>query len=372
MDEQKRLLELLDYKILDTPPEKDLDELAEIASAICDTPMSLLTFIDDKRQWFKAVKGMSDKETLRQDSFCQHTLNKPKDVLVVEDPLNDERFRNNPYVLGSPHIRFYAGAPLETARGHVLGTLCIIDSKPHEISGNQRKALQLLAKKAMEYLNTRKLLIEQGEKIESNAKLLKNLTDQAPGTIFQFEMSPEGHIAFPFVSEGISRLHARLTPEVVKRQPEKVFDVIHEDDQAKVHSSIRDALTTLVPWNVEFRVRAANGTVAWYWVNARPERKDNGTVVMYGTFQDITDRKEYEEALEQMTFDISHVLRRPVTTMLGLTSMIEKETLDEGLLRQYMGHLKSVSAEMDSFTRKLNAVYGEKRDRMNRSVTGNP
>ena len=116
MNEQNRLQELKSYKILDTLPEKELDELAEIASVICDTPISLVSFIDEKRQWFKARKGIEAQETPREDAFCQHTLQTPKEVLVVNDPLNDERFKNNPLVLGNPHIRFYAGAPLETPR----------------------------------------------------------------------------------------------------------------------------------------------------------------------------------------------------------------------------------------------------------------
>lgn len=213
MNEKERLEDLRDYKILDTAPEKDLDDLIEIASALFGAPISLITLIDDKRQWFKAAKGIADKETLRKDSFCQHTLNKPKEVLIIQDSHKDERFRNNVFVTGKPNIRFYAGAPLETPRGNVLGTFCIIDDKPREMSADQQRALQLLAKKAMDFLNARKLLLDQKIKIESDAVQLKKLTDRAPGCVYQFEMDESGNLFFHFVSKGIHDLHPLLIPE---------------------------------------------------------------------------------------------------------------------------------------------------------------
>ncbi|MEO6454425.1 MAG: GAF domain-containing protein, partial [Ginsengibacter sp.] len=178
MNEQERVAELKRYKILDTPSEQELDELVEIASAICGTPISLITFIDDTRQWFKAKKGVEDiQEVPREISLCQHVLHYSKSVLVAEDTLHDERFKNNPMVTGNPYIRFYAGAPLKSPNGHVIGTLCVIDNKAHNINEDQKRALVLLAKKVMDYLETRNILLEQSDKIEFNASRLKKLTD---------------------------------------------------------------------------------------------------------------------------------------------------------------------------------------------------
>ena len=361
MNEQERLQELIGYEILDTPTEKELDELAQIASAICDTPISLISLIDQDRQWFKASVGLDVKETPREDSFCQHALHNPEEVLVVENSLQDQRFKENPLVLGDPHIRFYAGAPLQTPTGNVLGTLCIIDNKPRKISEKQKNALKLLAKKAMDYLNDRKLLIQQSRHIELSAIKLKKLTDQAPGVIYQFEMTASGKMSFTFVSKGITKLHPRLSVEKLMQQPEIAFDIVHPDDLPTVQESIQVSFETLTLWNVEYRIVSDSGSISWHWGYAQPERKEDGTVVWYGTFQDITHVKEYEEALEQISFDISHVLRRPVSTMLGLMAIIEKEEMDEEGFKEYAGYIKVVSEELERFTRQLNEVYIKKK-----------
>ena len=358
MNEQERLQALNSYQVLDTPPEQALDELAEIASAICDTPISLVSFIDEHRQWFKAKKGLNVDETPRQDAFCQHALHDPQQVLVVDDPLHDERFKHNPLVLGNPHIRFYAGAPLATPQGNVLGTLCIIDNKPHHISENQKKALQLLAQKAMDYLQTRKRLLAQEEQIEQSAARLKRLTDLAPGVFFQFERRPGGAISVPYISKGIRALHPALKAEELKEHPELGLMVIHAEDRARVQGSMQASVSNITLWTIEFRIPLANGRIAWHWAQAQPERKDDGTVVWYGTIQDVSHMKAYTQTLEQILFDISHVMRRPVATMLGLTAAIEgEEALDEVQLRRFSQYIKTVSEELDEYLTRLNAEY---------------
>ena len=357
MDEQERIQDLWDYEILGSYPDSELDELTQIASAICDTPIALVSLIDGERQWFKAKKGLDINGSPQKDAFCLHALHNPKEVLVVEDPLNDERFRENPFVQGQPHIRFYAGAPLETPKGNVIGTLCIIDSKPRTISENQKNALKLLAKKVMDYLNNRKLLIEQNEKIESSSLRLKKLADQAPGIIYQFEMAPDGEMSFPFISKGVPEMFPGISDKLIKDHPEIVFSFIHPDDIAFVQESIRQSSEELTNLDVEYRVVLRDSSILWHWGNAKPERKNDGTVVWYGTFQDLTNRKEYEQTLEQILSDISHVLRRPVTTMLAVTSLIEEDNLNEEMIREYARNLKVISEEMDDFTKKLNNVY---------------
>ena len=358
MNEQKRLQALKSYQILDTPPEQALDDLAEIASAICDTPISLVSFIDEHRQWFKAKKGLQVDETPRRNAFCQHALHHPQEVLVVDDPLNDERFKDNPLVLGNPHIRFYAGAPLATSQGNVLGTLCIIDHKPNHISENQKKALQLLAQKAMDYLQTRQQLLSQNQQIEQSAVRLKKLTDLAPGAFFQLEMDPTGAISFPFISKGIKTLYPALKAKDLRAHPELGLMMIHAQDRDRVTDSFQAALDRLKPWTVEFRVPLSKERIAWYWAHAHPQRQDNGTVAWYGSIQDVSHMKAHQQTLEQILFDISHVMRRPVSTMLGLTAAIEREdTLDEDQLRAFSQHLKTVSEEMDLYITRLNEDY---------------
>jgi PAS domain-containing protein len=361
MNEQSRLEELFDYQILDTKPERELDELAEVASAVCGTPVSVISFIDSARQWYKAKVGTTDVEVNRIESFCQYTLDKPDELLIVEDVFKDERFNNNPFVKNAPFIRFYAGAPLVSTKGHVLGTLCVFNTVPMRISDIQRNALTILARKVMHYLDARKLIMLQGERIESSVEKLKKITDQAPGVIYQFTMSKRGVMKFNFVSQGISKLHPALQSDLVRDHPEHIMELVHPDDVQTFRKSIEESFRTLTPWQREFRIRQPEGNIRWFMALAEPERRDDGTVVWYGSFQEITSRIEYETMMEQIAFDISHVLRRPVTTLLGLTNAVAKEEqLDDAKLRMYSSFISSVSTELEAYTSKLNKIYSLK------------
>ncbi|WP_424494043.1 GAF domain-containing protein [Salinimicrobium sp. GXAS 041] len=372
MSEEARLQELEDFKILDTPYEQELDELVAIASAICDTPIALVSLVDNKRLWFKSKIGIDIKEAARDTSFCQYTLDNPKEVLVVEDPLNDVRFKDNPFVLGNPHIRFYAAAPLETTKGNVLGTLSIIDSKPRTISESQKIALQLLAKRVMNYLETSKMLAIQGDQLEMQAEKLRKLTNYAPGALFQLKMEKDGRMFFPFLSQGFAEIHPELDMEALKTDATICFEVVHPDDVGPLQKSLEASFANLSPWSQEYRVVSEDGDISWHWANAKPERKEDGAMIWHGTFQDITERKEYMNTLEQILFDISHVIRKPVANMLGLTTAIEEYDLDPESLKTYVSRLKIVSEEMDSHIKKLNEVYMQRKSQAQGIVSAVP
>ncbi|MCK0192102.1 ATP-binding protein [Arenibacter sp. F20364] len=155
--------ELNSYSILDTLPESDYDNLTTIAAEICGTPISLISLIDDKRQWFKSHHGVDASETPKEYAFCGHAINTPNDVFIVQDARKDERFHDNPLVIGDPHVIFYAGVPLVGKAGLPLGTLCVIDHKPNLLSQSQIRSLSALSKQVMNLLELRKneLLLEQ-------------------------------------------------------------------------------------------------------------------------------------------------------------------------------------------------------------------
>ncbi|NNE61627.1 MAG: PAS domain S-box protein [Woeseia sp.] len=155
--EEARLEALRRYEILDTPREPAFDDVARLASSICSTPVALITFVDENRQWFKSKVGLDVTETAREVSFCATNITS-EDMLIVEDASLDPRFRDNPLVTGSPFIRFYAGAPLLTPDGHRIGALCVIDRVPRKLDENQLDGLSILAKQVVKTLELRRNL----------------------------------------------------------------------------------------------------------------------------------------------------------------------------------------------------------------------
>ncbi|WP_395051305.1 ATP-binding protein [Flavobacterium sp.] len=152
-DERIKLLE--SYSILDTLPEIDYDNLTTIAAEICGTPISLISFVDKERQWFKSHYGLDVSETPRDYSFCAYAINDPDNVFIIGDSRTDIRFHDNPIVSGDPNVIFYAGVPLKNENGLPIGTLCVIDHKPKTLTQNQIRSLKALSDQTMKLLDLR-------------------------------------------------------------------------------------------------------------------------------------------------------------------------------------------------------------------------
>ncbi|MHA4894118.1 PAS domain S-box protein [Pedobacter sp. PWIIR3] len=171
-NEQERLKFLQDYEILDSGYEYKFDRITELASIICEVPISLISLIDEKRQWFKSQVGLDVAETPRELSFCQYAI-MGDNYFEVPDAKKDDRFVDNDLVTGDPNIRFYAGYPLIDPNGYALGTLCIIDRQPGHLNDKQKRALELLAEEAIA------LIVEHRKKkeLDNFEKLFKISND---------------------------------------------------------------------------------------------------------------------------------------------------------------------------------------------------
>ena len=157
MNDSARVAALERYAILDTEPEQAFDDLALLASYVCKTPIALISLVDEKRQWFKSKVGISASETPREIAFCSSAIQQ-LDLFIVPDTLQDERFRNNPLVVSEPNIRFYAGAPLITEDGYALGTLCVVDRAPRQMTAEQKDALRALSRLVLAQMEFRRNL----------------------------------------------------------------------------------------------------------------------------------------------------------------------------------------------------------------------
>lgn len=169
-NEVERLQALREYSILDTLPEQDFEDITKIASEICQTPVALITLIDSDRQWFKSNHGLTVTETPRDYAFCAHAINTPNEILIVEDSRQDKRFADNPLVTGYQSVIFYAGIPLINPAGFSLGTICVIDHKPRELSEKQLDSLRALSNqvvKLLEFRKINKILLESQKEIQT-------------------------------------------------------------------------------------------------------------------------------------------------------------------------------------------------------------
>ena len=164
------------WSLLDTAPEADFDEAVRLAAVICKTPISLMTIVDRHRQWFKARIGLDVDETPRDQAFCAHAIGRTS-ALIVPDAHNDPRFVENPLVTGDPKIRFYAGMPLHTSSGYTIGTLCVIDTVPRELTFEQEGALTVLGRQISAQIELRARMSMLNDLLEENARISKELRE---------------------------------------------------------------------------------------------------------------------------------------------------------------------------------------------------
>ena len=164
--EVSRIEALRRYQILDTEAESGFDDITALAAFICDTPIALISLVDEDRQWFKSKVGLEATQTSRDVAFCAYSIVE-SEILIVPDACEDERFADNPLVTGHPNIRFYAGAPLVSSDGFALGTLCVIDRRARQPTPAQCEALAALSRQVMAQMELRRISAELAQALAS-------------------------------------------------------------------------------------------------------------------------------------------------------------------------------------------------------------
>ncbi len=222
----------------------------------------------------------SVNQTKVEDSFCQHALHRPNEVLVVEDALKDDRFVSNRLVTGEPNIRFYAGAPLITKNRNVLGTLCVIDRKPRAFSRDQERALQLLAKKAMDRIETQRIFNKLNTSIELNAERLTKITENIPLGIFELVSSKPDEVKITFLSEGMKKIFPNIELRDWLKDPYVGYSHMHPDDVLPLQEALAFSLENMEKLHHEYRVIRESG-YDWIAVDGQPHKNDSGETVMF-------------------------------------------------------------------------------------------
>ncbi|MCB1932183.1 MAG: PAS domain-containing protein [Candidatus Accumulibacter sp.] len=348
INEVARLAALRACKLLDTPPEAPFDDLAELAARICAAPIALISLVDEDRLWSKARFGVDVVEIERSVAFCAHAIGQ-RDLFVVADAACDERFADNPLVNGAPFIRFYAGAPLLTAEGHALGTLCVIDREPRVLGPDQQRALGVLARQVMMQVELRaersgliaQLRPEDGEGARhvparsaellrreadsrqqlveaerSRRALLSVLEDQQQAEIALrksegrlCEAQRLAHIGSWVFDLKSHRLDCsaeacrifEIDPSLIDAAHAAFLGAIHPQDRAAVNAARSESISLQAPYASAHRLRFPDGRIKH--VEERGETlpaADGMPLLLLGTVQDVTERIEKAAELKRI------------------------------------------------------------------------
>lgn len=284
-NESQRIQALHEYEILDTAAESEFDRITEIASRVCDMPISLISLVDRERQWFKSRVGLELKETPRDLSFCQYTFTEDQ-LLEVRDAVEDDRFKSNTLVTADPHIRYYAGLPLIDANGFALGALCVIDRVPRQLDENQKQILSLLRDEVVALIVNRK----EKEKHKESEQKLKAFFDHSQSLMCTHDL--DGN--FITVNEAGARLLGYEKMEIEKLS---LFDIVPKEG----HSNLKSYLAEIVKKGVlkgEMRTVTRAGSMRIWMFNNILQVNGNKKAYVIGNAVDITEQHYLEKDLK--------------------------------------------------------------------------
>ncbi len=319
LDEAERIAALDRYEILDTLPETEYDDLTLLASQICGAPISLVSLVAGERQWFKSAHGVDIRESPRAISFCAHAIH-GESLFEVPDATQDERFRDNVLVTGDHHVRFYAGAPLVTPDGMKLGTLCVIDRQPRQLTGAQRHALEALARQVVTLLELRRNVAQleaRNRELHESREDFRSFMDNSP--VLAFCKDAQGHLiygnraweenfGFPF-----ERVRGLTDAEWL---PPDVAAITRENDLVALRENRATQTIEVVPSPTNPRCE---------WLVFKFPIGEGAALRLGGVALDLTELRRAEKLKDEFIAVVSHELRTPLTALRGSLGLLDNE-----------------------------------------------
>ena len=316
--ESDRLAALARYDVMDTPRERELDDIVSIAAQICDVPIAMISLLDGKRQWFKAAIGVEVTETPRDIAFCDRAIAQV-DTMIVEDTQADARFIDNPLVTGDPHLRFYAGTPLLTPDGMPLGTLCVLDGKPRTLTADQQRTLEALGRQVMTHFELRRLLARK----RSDEKELRESETRGRLALEAAELG--AWEAIPATSQvyGDARARELLGHDVAG---ELSFDAflahIHADDRERFAAAVGAVIEGAHDGrlDLEFRISAEGSDAHWRRTRAQVIKLPGERHRLVGTIRDISAERAAEEHRKLLNNELQHRVKNTLGVVQGIVT----------------------------------------------------
>lgn len=364
--EHQRLDAVSRFEQLDAGITRDLNELVNLISEICETPVALVTLLDKDSQWFKAAKGTDVLQTPREFAFCNRTI-KQDALVMIPDMHQDEEFRTNPLVTGDPHVRFYSGAPLVTKDGYAVGSLCVVDVQPRELTDHQKKSIKVLAKQVanlMELNWSLKVMEEQHQKEQDHTRARQQSELKLRAV---FDSSSDTHI---LVDKNYQVLAFNKSASIFIRSHYQ-HKLTHGDsiieytepailNQFKKYFSI--ALTGR-SIKREWLLSPGTANECWKVTTFIPVRDNDGEVIGVSlNSTDITHRKKQEayinvqnEALQRIAIMQSHELRRPVASLLGIMDLLKMENI-------YFNYFEMMELTVNELDEKIRGIVKDSED----------
>lgn len=357
-DEAARLAELRRYDVLDTAPEPRFDRITRLASRLLDAPIALVSFVDESRQWFKSRVGLEVEQTSRAHAFCDHAIREPA-VLVVPDARQDPRFADNPLVRGEPGIRLYAGAPLTTPGAHRIGTLCVIDQRPRELSERDVETLRDLAEVVVDELELRRVVAAN----ERQLRLLR-LAEEV-GNIGHWRIDVKARELY--WSPQTYRIHG-FDPSGPMPSIEEAIARYHRDDEAPVRRAVQRAIERRTSFAFPHRIQRegeVRRVVSRGLCELHPETGE--VEALFGVSQDITEQEALKSRLVEaeklaaigtLAAGVGHEINNPLTYIRSNVDLLDEELEDMvgGRPTARVRELRELTEEIRRGTRRIHRI----------------